>query len=207
MKKWILIVILLMMVGWTVFDFVIKDEKASTDSTQLTETKDTKQKTKDIQKHKKLPKEIDNTQEIGLDVGDFAPNIELSTIEGEKRNLHDLRGEPVMLNFWASWCGPCRAEMPDMEKFYKDKDMEIFSVNLTNEESSKSNAETFIKDYKLTFPIMFDEDGDVANLYNLITIPETYIIDEDGRVFYKVRGPMNYDFMVTKYEEVNQNNK
>ena len=74
-----------------------------------------------------------NDVKEGLEIGDKAPDFKLNTLEGETLQLSDFRGERIMLNFWATWCPPCRQEMPDMERFYKEHAPIIFSVNLTNE--------------------------------------------------------------------------
>lgn len=176
-------VVILIVVGWSVLDFVLKENEPTDKATESNETKDQKQKTKNVEDSKEIAKEVDENQEIGLKVGDLAPNIELSTIGEEQRKLSDFRGQPVIINFWTSSCSSCRVEMPDMEKFYQDYDVAFFSINLTHEETKEKNIQSFIDEHNLTFPIMLDEDGEIGELYNLDTLPETYIINETGHIF------------------------
>src|SRR5690606_11753858 len=97
------------------------------------------------------------------------------------------------INFWATWCPPCRAEMPDMEKFYKDKEIEILAVNLTDSEAKIKDVENFTKELEITFPILMDANKDVATLYEIKPIPTTFMVDSNGVITYKTFGAMNYD--------------
>lgn len=132
----------------------------------------------------------------GLKKGDTPPDFELTTLAGDVVTLSELKGKKVMLNFWASWCGPCKAEMPHMQKYYKankDKDnVEIVAVNLTTaEKRGLKGVEEFIDAYGLTFPIPLDEDGTVMDAYQIIPIPTTYMIGTDGTIDQKIVGPMD----------------
>ncbi|MBS4178321.1 redoxin domain-containing protein [Lederbergia citrea] len=138
----------------------------------------------------------------GLAEGDIPPDFELTTFDKEKVRLSDYKGKKVILNFWASWCGPCKAEMPHMEKFYqekaKDLNVEIIAVNLTNSEhglNKLDKVQKFIHDYGLTFPIPLDETGEVGDTYRTITIPTSYIIDTKGLISKKIMGPMDEEMM------------
>jgi len=130
----------------------------------------------------------------GLDKGDLAPNFELTTLEGKVVKLSDYKGKKVVLNFWATWCHPCRAEMPHMQNYYEDyaedEEVEILAVNLTNGDTV-SKVEEFVKDYGLTFPIPMDEEGKTGEMYQVITIPSSYIIDSSGEIQNKIQGPMD----------------
>jgi cytochrome c biogenesis protein CcmG/thiol:disulfide interchange protein DsbE len=136
------------------------------------------------------------SKEVGLSVRDTAPDFALKTIDNQWLHLSDLRGKPVIVNFWATWCPPCREEMPAMQKFYEEnkKDVEILSVHLTSQDQ-RQKVEPFIKKYGLTFPVVLDEKGKVLKLYNIQTIPTSYIIDRDGVIRKKVIGPMTYKQM------------
>ncbi|SOC21663.1 peroxiredoxin [Ureibacillus xyleni] len=132
-----------------------------------------------------------------LDV-EFAPDFTLSDMNGTHINLSDLRGKIVILNFWATWCPPCRAEMPHMQNFYeknKDNGVEIIAVNLTALDEGKQAVEKFINEYGLTFPVVLDESGSVGKLYEILTIPTSYIIDAKGRIFQKFVGSMDEQIM------------
>ncbi len=95
---------------------------------------------------------------LGLEINNFAPNFELQSLSGEVIKLSDYRGEKVFLNFWASWCGPCKTEMPYMESYYKKygsgENVEIVAVNMTNSERNKEKVEEFVEANGLTFPVL-----------------------------------------------------
>ena len=149
---------------------------------------------------------IDN--ESGLEKGKASPNFELPTLSGENMKLTDYKGKIVILNFWASWCGPCKVEMPHMQNYYKkNKDaanVEIIAVNMTSEErGGQKSIQKFVKEYGLTFPILLDNDGEVLDLYNIITIPITYVIDTDGVISQKILGPMDEKMINELVENLN----
>ncbi|MFC0417230.1 TlpA disulfide reductase family protein [Cytobacillus solani] len=103
-----------------------------------------------------------------------------------------------MLNFWATWCPPCKAEMPHMQNFYEEnnnKGMEVLAVNLTNIDKGEENIKTFVKEYGLTFPIPLDENGLIGPQYQAFTIPTSYIIDSNGMITKKIVGPMDEAMM------------
>ncbi|WP_163102198.1 redoxin domain-containing protein [Peribacillus alkalitolerans] len=125
----------------------------------------------------------------GLKIGKDAPDFELQTLDGQKVSLSDLKGKKVMLNFWATWCPPCKAEMPEMEEFQQQlsKDEVILAVNI----DPQNDVEGFIDSMGVTFPIALDEDGEVNKMYKILTIPTTYFIDSDGVIQGKFIGAMS----------------
>lgn len=133
------------------------------------------------------------TEEVGLAVGDTAPDFALKTLHNEQIRLSDLRGKPVIVNFWATWCPPCQREMPDLEKFYTDyqSHVEFLSVHLTSQDSREKVA-PFMEQYGITFPVVLDAKGKILKLYNIQTIPTTYILDKNGIIRKKVLGPLTY---------------
>ncbi|MBO0992194.1 TlpA disulfide reductase family protein [Bacillus sp. SD088] len=138
----------------------------------------------------------------GLTEGDIPPDFELETLTGEKFKLSDLHGKKVLLNFWASWCGPCKAEMPHMEKFYQEKaeelGVEVIAVNLTSGErvgNKREKVEKFVKEYGLHFPILLDEKGEVGDKYQVISIPTSYFINSNGLIAKSIIGPMDEEMM------------
>ncbi len=135
-------------------------------------------------------------EEPGQEKGAIPPDFELSTVSGDVVKLSDLMGKKVILNFWASWCGPCKAEMPHMQKYYKkykDADnVEIIAFNLTTaEQRGMKGVEEFIDAYGLTFPIPLDKEGTVMDAYRIIPIPTTFMIGTDGKISQKIVGPMD----------------
>ncbi|WP_276915944.1 redoxin domain-containing protein [Aneurinibacillus aneurinilyticus] len=135
---------------------------------------------------------------VGLAEKDTAPNFTLTTLDGKSVSLSELRGKKVLLNFWATWCPPCRAEMPDMQKFYtkyKDTGIEIIAVNLTQTETSETAVASFIEKYGLSFIVPLDKKGEVASRFQAYTVPTSYLIDESGAIMKKRIGPMSYGQM------------
>jgi len=138
--------------------------------------------------------------EAGIGRGQAAPDFELADLDGNTVRLSDYRGSKVIVNFWASWCPPCRAEMPHMQKFherYAKDGVVILGVNLTSLEKGASAASAFAQKNGLTFPIVLDTDGSVLRQYNVTAYPTTYVLDERGITEEIIVGPMTLDFMRT----------
>ena len=137
---------------------------------------------------------LDVTSEEGLTKGDLAPDFTLTTLDGKKVQLSELKGKKVIVNFWATWCPPCKAEMPHMQNFYEDfsdeENIEILAVNMTSEDKEES-VQNFVQDYELTFPIPLDTEGVVGETYQVLRIPTSYMIDTKGRIQNKIEGPMD----------------
>lgn len=147
-----------------------------------------------------------DTEESGLAKGDTAPDFELTTLAGDTVKLSDYRGKTVMLNFWASWCPPCRSEMPHMEKYYNDTkdsgEIEILAVNMTKTEKKKEKgAKEFVEEYKLTFPILLDVDSDVMKMYQVKVYPTSYIINKEGVITDKLMLPLDQKMIEQVMEE------
>ncbi|AFM41145.1 Peroxiredoxin [Desulfosporosinus acidiphilus SJ4] len=143
---------------------------------------------------------------VGLEKGNLAPDFELQSVDGKTIKLSSLRGKKVILNFWASWCPPCRLEMPEMEKFStqnKSKGIEILSVNLTKAERNRDDVTTFMKTDSITFPVLLDEKGDAAQLYNISSIPASFVIDTQGVIRQTIVGPMTMETMGTMVKAIN----
>ncbi|WP_368504848.1 TlpA family protein disulfide reductase [Alkalihalophilus sp. As8PL] len=137
-----------------------------------------------------------------LEQTDLAPDFTLDSLTGEKVSLSDFKGMPVMINFWATWCPPCRAEMPDMESFYQETDVVILAVNQTGSESSVEAVESFTEELGLTFPILLDEKGEAAALYNVQPLPTSVFVNREGEVHHVQVGAMNKEMMSRVLEEL-----
>ncbi len=135
--------------------------------------------------------------------GFLAPDFTLETLDGESVTLSDLRGQVVVLNLWASWCGPCRAEMPAMDEVYdggSDPAFEILAVNMTYQDEAAAAAE-FANELGLTFPILLDQTGTVGPIYRLEALPTTFFIDREGVIRDIVPGgPMNQSLIRSKIQ-------
>ena len=137
--------------------------------------------------------------------GFLAPDFELKTTEGETIKLSELRGQAVLVNLWATWCPPCRAEMPAIEKVYndyKDQGFVVLAVNMTYQDTFADIA-PFIDEYSLTFPILLDETSEVGTAYQLRSLPSSFFIDRDGIIREVViGGPMAEALLRTRVEEI-----
>ncbi|MGB2962614.1 MAG: TlpA disulfide reductase family protein [Anaerolineales bacterium] len=135
--------------------------------------------------HSRLPVMNQNTPGAALpQEGFFAPGFQLKTIDGKDLSLADLRGAPVILNFWASWCPPCRAEMPAFQRVFEDyssNDLTIVAINSTFQDSL-TEVSGFVNDNSLTFPILLDTTGSVSKSYNLHSLPTTFFINSQGLI-------------------------
>ena len=139
--------------------------------------------------------------------GFLAPDFTLDTLDEKKVTLSELRGKIVLINLWATWCPPCRAEMPALENAYeqyKDSGVVILGLNVTSQDSEK-DIPLFVDEFGLTFPILLDRDGSVSALYQLRGLPTTYFVNREGIIrTVVVGGPMNETFIRSKIEALLQ---
>lgn len=125
-------------------------------------------------------------------VGFLAPSFSLTGLDKQVYQVDGPRDRPVLVNFWASWCGPCRIEAPDLLKLsqkYAGK-IDVYGINVTSNDNLE-DAIAFVESFKLTFPIPLDQKGEVADLYRVTAFPTTYLIDKKGIIRQKVIGTID----------------
>ncbi len=129
-----------------------------------------------------------------LTVGKVAPDFALPDLQDRTIRLSDFRGKVVFLNFWATWCQPCKEEMPSMEVLYKtfERDGLVVLAVSIDRVTTKQNIPPFVNSMNLTFPVLVDSWGQTDKRYKLMGVPETYIIDQEGVLREKVIGPRDW---------------
>ena len=147
-------------------------------------------------------KEVINKESItaayqpGFIEGKDAPNFKLESLNGRMYKLSDFRGQTILLNFWASWCPPCKTEIPDLNEFFlehKKEKIVVLSVNMTYAEKSIQNVKAFQNMYKIRFPVLLDQFNEMADLYGIKTIPTSFLIDATGKIQKRIIGPLQKD--------------
>jgi peroxiredoxin len=122
-----------------------------------------------------------------------APDFSASLLNGTRVRLNSFTGKAVFLNFWATWCPPCREEMPSMEALYQrflDRDIEFLAVDI---QEDRNTVSAFMRKFELTFPALLDGTGRISNQYGIRSIPTTFIIDRDGNIIASVIGGRDWN--------------
>lgn len=122
-----------------------------------------------------------------------APALLLERVDGPPLRLEGLRGRVVFLNFWASWCAPCRQEMPAMERLYRAYEKRGLSIVAVNYGESKAELDDVVKRFSLTFPAVLDARGEAARALGVRGLPVSALLDRDGRILWKAMGPREWD--------------
>lgn len=138
-----------------------------------------------------LPPGVDTEKS---EVGFKAPAFTVRNLKGQRVQLADYKGKVVILNLWATWCGPCRVEMPGMENLYRryrSQGLEILAVSL--DKGSPEKVRIFADEYRLSFPVLMDSEREVENLYHTLTIPTTFVIDKKGMIVAEVEGAKHWE--------------
>lgn len=135
----------------------------------------------------------------------MAPDFVVCDAEGNEVALSDFRGKPVVLNFWASWCGPCKSEMPDFQEVYEEygDDVQFLMVNLTDgRQETVESASQYIAGYGYTFPVYYDVERMAAREYGVNSVPRTYFIDEEGYLVDSVYKVITKEYLISGIEKL-----
>ncbi len=135
-------------------------------------------------------------------VGEIAPNFTLTTFDGETLSLEDLRGQVVLINFWGSWCPPCRDEAPDLQDLYADYADRGFIIVGVNWLDAERKALDFVEEFRITYPNGADIGERIAKLYRIEGAPENFIIDQEGRVVLSAPGAVSYFTVAQELERL-----
>ena len=133
--------------------------------------------------------------------GTPAPDFTLQTVDGRMVSLSDFRGKAVVVNFWATWCPPCRSEMPDLQQTYSERadDVVVLAIDV---QEAREPVRRFVEQYGLTFPILLDTNGDVTQSFGIQSLPTSFFIDREGRVAAFNMGALNKSAIAKKLELV-----
>ena len=119
-----------------------------------------------------------------------APDFQLEALDGSSIKLSDLRGHPVLINFWATWCGPCQLEMPLIEQYYQKYQPDLIVLAVDNDEP-KPDVQAFATNHNLTFPVLLDPGAKVEDLYRVGAFPTSFFVDKSGTILYQYIGSLN----------------
>jgi peroxiredoxin len=149
-----------------------------------------------------LPSSGDFIAAQALTIGTPAPDFALPRLDGGQLRLSDLRGRPVLVNFWASWCAPCRSEMPALDRVareYEDAGLVVVGVNQLEDPQTVSQ---FVQEFSLSFPIALDRDGVASRDWRVYGIPQTYLVGPDGVIRKAWVGPLTYESVVRALQDL-----
>lgn len=138
--------------------------------------------------------QLDQSAQTGsLTEGQTPPNFQLLLDDGRRLSLQDLRGQPVLLNFWATWCGPCRLEMPEVVRAAATSpDLVVLAINV---QESLEQIQPFAEEFQMMLPVVRDTDGDLRNLYEVRGMPTSVFIDREGKIFTIWPGILTADLL------------
>lgn len=130
---------------------------------------------------------------VGYEEGNVIPDFNLVDLNGKKVSIKNYRGKAVMLNFWATWCPPCRGEMPSMEVLWnKSKDKKFVILAVSVDQKKTSDVVKFIKENEYTFPVFHDISGELSEMFLVRSIPTTYLLDGNGVIVSKESGARDW---------------
>lgn len=139
---------------------------------------------------------------VGIAVGDLAPEFSGTTIDGQTVALSDLDGKLVVVNVFASWCGPCRAETPHLVEIYDELDRDEVEFVGLNLQETPGAVQTFKEEFSIEYPLLLNEGGEITNVYSPIGLPTTWFIDREGIVRFTFSGPLTKESLQVILDDV-----
>jgi thiol-disulfide isomerase/thioredoxin len=132
-----------------------------------------------------------------------APPLSAVTADGQPISLDHLKGRAVFVNFWASWCGPCRLEMPEVQRLAEalPEGSAILTVNMTAQEGSVAEVQAFLRQSGYTFPVAYDPEGRAGNAYEVLSLPTSFFINPNGVITARINGPLSRSAMADYLKE------
>jgi len=140
-------------------------------------------------KQKKVEQQQKQVSQGGLEVGMKAPNLSLHQ-EGKTIDLDEINHDVFVINFWATWCPPCKQEIPELNAFARHTDVPVYGINVTTSERRVSDVADFLKQTPVEYPVLYDRKGTSEDAYRLVAMPATYVLDRKGTILSKHIGPV-----------------
>ena len=159
----------------------------------------------DIQKKNSASAAENPDLPVGISIGEAAPDFEAQTLSGETIHLSDYRGKTVLINVFASWCGPCQLEAPHLSQVYADiggEDVEFIGLNLLE---SPAEVAAFKSEYGWEFPVVLNQDGNLTKLYRPLGLPTSWFIDKHGIIRYIHTGPVTQEMLEQAIIDIQKN--
>jgi len=138
-------------------------------------------------------REAGHADEVKSEVGYLAPDFNLRNLKGNRDGLANYKGQVVVINFWATWCAPCRVEMPSFEALYRryrSRGLTVLAISL--DKGADDKVRRFVEERGLSFPVLMDAEGEAERLYPSVSIPFTYVVGRSGRIVARVDGAKNW---------------
>lgn len=132
----------------------------------------------------------------GVEVGELVPEYAAPDLAGAEVSFEDYLGKVVLVNVWATWCGPCRVEMPPIQaayERYRDRGFTVLAISIDAGPGHREKVMEFAEEYELDFPILLDPEGRIARLFQTVGVPETFVLDREGRIAKRLIGATNWD--------------
>lgn len=202
--QWLLVLLVMIAIGYTGYSAYDQAQERKA----LEAEQEKMKKEREATEKKQERQGMDSSDEMVPKEPDAipAPAFSASNLSGQKVDLASYKGQKVVLNFWASWCPPCKAEVPHLVKYKNEQaaeqNTEIVAVNLTFQDDGIDSIQSFVKEYGMNFPVLLDEKGDIAPQYSIMTIPTTFILNEEGIIEHQITGPVTDDILTELIDEI-----